>query len=70
MLNIHSRQRQFSGTHDLILAQRFFTDYNFLYSSCKIFHNFGPKYDKDSNPYHAVFIRPAEKSEVFLRSHS
>ena len=41
----------------------------FLYSSGKIFHNLGPKYDKDSNPYRTVFIQRAAKSEVFLRSY-
>ena len=67
---LHNRQGQFSGTHDLILALKSFTDCNFLHSSGKIFHNLGPQYDKDSDPYRTVFIRRVPKSEVFLRSYS
>ena len=67
---LHNRQGQFSGTHDLILALKSFTDCNFLHSSGKIFHNLGPKYNKDSDPYRTVFIRRAAKLELFLRSYS
>ena len=47
-----------------------YTDCIFLYSSGKIFHNFGSKYDKDFDPNRTISIRRAAKSEVFLRSYS
>ena len=71
MLNTYFTQPkgQFSGIHDLILALKFLIDCIFLYSPGKIFHNLGPKYDKDSDPYRTVFIGQVAKSDVFLRSY-
>ena len=65
MLNIHSRQGQFSGTHDLILALKSFTDCNFLYLSGKIFRNLGPKYDQDSDLYRTVLYDEQQNRKCF-----
>ena len=50
MYVLHKRHRRFRGTQFLILLLNSFKLVEFLYSSGKIIHNFGPKTEMVSVP--------------------